>query len=502
MATIPFSVGGSFVPPLSISVKRTGDPTERFVSSTGASSGTITFNGDQGNYTYEIKVTDSTGCTVTQTSTLICCQEEREGDCVWWRASNASFVPFESHSAAQIGACTPSGSGSAGLLTNGLSVGSYLFRSSSETDCSTVSNGFYYFRSCDDPHNILNFTAEIVDGYIVSTQPINCCSATFELLESIVNCNSANYTVTISQTGGNLFGATAGVSLFYGWSTTNNSSTVTNWQSSNSFTVNSNNQIRYFFVKIFNEKQCYILAGESIRDCSISLDPCIVLLNSDNKGIYGYNIEDNTIVSLGSSSGVSTDIAMTNTKMWVYTDFSSIKVAEYDITLDPWSYSFVRNINVPFGTAGGAGLIAKDNNTLIMGANTIVEVDISSTPATFSTLFTLPAGSGSPYPGNVTGDFYYNSATSTFIIAYTNAAGNHIGQFSYSGTLLKNTTISFGDAYGLYAYNGFVYVIRGNGMVYKINSDFSITYVQTAPLSGFAIYGSAQSGACQNVYYS
>lgn len=70
MATIPFTLGGSNTPPLTFSVKRTGDATERFVSQ---AAGVITFTPVIGVLSsYTVRVTDAAGCNASSDFSLCC----------------------------------------------------------------------------------------------------------------------------------------------------------------------------------------------------------------------------------------------------------------------------------------------------------------------------------------------------------------------------------------------------------------------------------------------
>lgn len=134
---------------------------------------------------------------------------------------------------------------------------------------------------------------EIIDA---DTNPV--CNLQFELLESAIgNCEST-YTVTISKTSGN-----TPFFIRYGWSITNDVSTVNNWQLSNTFVVNSNNINRYFFVEYTINACTPIpkLAGFSQRNCNTcSLTTGLITYSCNNNSSSTYTV--NFLISGGTGN--------------------------------------------------------------------------------------------------------------------------------------------------------------------------------------------------------
>lgn len=218
---------------------------------------------------------------------------------------------------------------------------------------------------------------------------------------------------------------------------------------------------------------------------------CDIKFNLANGALYNYNFETNTATYL-TGTPLSPDVAMTDTKLWVFN--SSGVIYEYDITLSPWYIQYNRTITG--GQPSCAGICAKDNTTLIMGGSTIYEVDITNSVAVKTPLFTLPTGV-------VTGDIYYNPYTDVYIITYNSGATYYLGQFTSSGTLMNQTILSIGGLpLGLFVYNNELYISANNGGMYLVDSDtLSTTLVKSVSLPS-SIYGAAQPPACGYVTLS
>lgn len=87
-----------------------------------------------------------------------------------------------------------------------------------------------------------------------------CCFTSGDLSESSVNCLESTYQVTVNSFNG------CDTNVEYGYSTTNDINTVTNWGFNKTITVSSNNVTRYFFMKKNGCTSTYV--GSSIRNCT------------------------------------------------------------------------------------------------------------------------------------------------------------------------------------------------------------------------------------------
>jgi hypothetical protein len=251
---------------------------------------------------------------------------------------------------------------------------------------------------------------------------------------------------------------------------------------------------------LLQEDGSYIYQEDGTSKLIIGSIPCTVLMLDNSGGVSSYDYSTNTATYLTQSVGGS-DIAMTDTKMWVN---NGISLYEYGITLSPFSASFSRIIPLSASSANGAGLVAKDNNTLVIAGNKLAQIDITGATASYTTLFALPIVNG--YTGSVAGDMYYNPISDIYIATYNQYDGvnstGYVAEFDATGNILNRTALGFTDGYGVFSSGSNVYIVRGTNEVYQIDSSsFAVTYVQTLTLSGsYAVFGSAQSPACSTAY--
>jgi hypothetical protein len=227
----------------------------------------------------------------------------------------------------------------------------------------------------------------------------------------------------------------------------------------------------------------------------ILFETCNVIFNTSSGYLYEYNYTANTITQLTSGLVSSFDIAMTNTKLWLFS--STTLINEYNITLNPWSITFNRSITKSTN-ASGSGLVAKDNTHLVVGSvnGVVTELDITTNTAVETTLFTLPSN------GLVTGDIYYNSNSGNYFITYTLTGGTttyNIGEFLPNGTVVNSAQIGISTAFALFSTGNNLYVSDQSGNMYEVNlTTLELTFQKTAPTVVGFIYGGAQSPGCGN----
>jgi len=226
----------------------------------------------------------------------------------------------------------------------------------------------------------------------------------------------------------------------------------------------------------------------------IIFEVCNCILNLNNGEVYEYDVQSNTYTYLVQLDN-SDDIAMTNDKLWIY---SSTNIKEYDITLNPWTINFNRNISITTSVYG-PGLTAKNNSELIIGNKSIYLLDITSNVANETKLFDLPSYDGSDC--EVTGDIFYSATTNTFLITYQNNINKYIGHFMYDGTLLteQNITGISDYAYGIFYKNNTIYILDYFGDVFSVNpNSLSLTFVQKINFSteDVGIFGASQPISC------
>jgi len=234
----------------------------------------------------------------------------------------------------------------------------------------------------------------------------------------------------------------------------------------------------------------------TVTPTPINVQTCSLIFNSDNAGIYAYDSSTNTTTFLYNSGFVSSDIATTQTKLWIY--MSSIY--EYDITLSPWSITFNRTIDLSLGL--GAGLGAINNTTLIStdGGSDIITLDITTSAATSTVIGSLP-------PGRiVSGDILQTTTTPPKIIV-TNQGGDGyfltqyvvVGGLAVFETEVDITPYST-SAYGLYEDNSLLYFVDGySGQIFNVDLNSPYNISGTTGYTGYVVYGASQVPSCLNV---
>ena len=228
----------------------------------------------------------------------------------------------------------------------------------------------------------------------------------------------------------------------------------------------------------------------------IYVPTCSLIFNSIDAGIYAYDSSTNTSTFLYNSGFVSSDIATTQTKLWIY--LSSIY--EYDITLSPWSINFNRTIDLSVGL--GAGLGAINNTSLIStdGGSDIITLDITTSAASATVIGSLP-------PGRiVSGDILQTTTTPPKIIV-TNQGGDgyFLSQYVVVGGLAVfetevDITPYSTSAYGLYEDNSLLYFVDGyTGQIFNVDLNPPYNITGTTGYTGYVVYGASQVPSCLNV---
>lgn len=275
MAQITISGISGGTPPYTIKVYKVGDPTPVYTGTTSSTSFTATFS-QPINADYYATIENGV-CTAYQSSNqYLFCNCNKTSTSFYNIKAYSITNPFSSLLEARTQSCSVNTlNGKTCIIEPNYSVGSRVYTEPcSNTDCATLLQGFWLSRfhandfctngsqaippSCGDIIETDSF------GNIVQIIPLDCTSS-FELLESAIGNCDPTYTVTVSDTGlnSNYF------FIVYGWSTVDDYTTVTNWQASDTFTVDADNVTRYFFVQ-YAGKDCATLtakAGESTRNC-------------------------------------------------------------------------------------------------------------------------------------------------------------------------------------------------------------------------------------------
>jgi hypothetical protein len=234
------------------------------------------------------------------------------------------------------------------------------------------------------------------------------------------------------------------------------------------------------------------------------LQACSILYNRTKpRSLYVYNSTTNvsTLLDLDTSfiPFISPDIAHTVDKLWLY---NSSVIYEYSLTLNPYTSTFNRSINLPVGVTLGAGLGAIDNTTLISSntaTNQVIQISLLSTNTTnIQSLFALPAGR------RIFGDLIYTAFGKIIVTTSTNNAPYNfwISQYNLIGGtwVLEfdlDITTSATSPYGLAVVGNSLYIFSGtNFRQINTSAPYNITQVNNV---GVTIAGSSQISSCNLV---
>ena len=227
------------------------------------------------------------------------------------------------------------------------------------------------------------------------------------------------------------------------------------------------------------------------------LDTCDIIFNT-GAFILGYVFSTNVSTNITSyftptiSSG---DIAHTTTKLWIY---SNTIIKEYNITLCPFSASFSRNITLPSPIGNGLGVI--DNTTLVssnLSGGNIIEIDITTSTAVFTTKFPMPSGR------YISGDMVYTYSSPNKLICSYNGSGTnrYITQHDYTtGNIEVDVLVSptIANPWGMFMTSGDLYICNSNGAIYNfsLSSPYTLTFIQNA---SNAVGGASQPPECADI---
>ncbi len=225
---------------------------------------------------------------------------------------------------------------------------------------------------------------------------------------------------------------------------------------------------------------------------------CLVLIQQGSE-IYTFNPQTQSTPTLVFDTELSyaLDVAHTDNKMWV--SWGSNKITEYDITLSPFSATFNREITTPFFI--GSGLAVGDNNNLLYGTRYIsstqtkvVSLDITPNQSvTYTDLFSLVSGHG------VAGDIIKLSDNGGYILSTGGSSGQYILQYNIYGDLIFEKSLDGTDAsdvYGLYSYNGGVFLLTYSGELFEMDTESPYTVTSASTYSGMYFEGASQLFEC------
>lgn len=212
-----------------------------------------------------------------------------------------------------------------------------------------------------------------------------------------------------------------------------------------------------------------------------------------NGDIYDYEPSEGTCTYLFSTGMYSVDVANTDTKLWV--NGGSGMLREFNITLDPFTYSFSRDITVGASLGAGLTVYSADDITetyvLLAGISYIRKFTITPGGTSFTTLFSLGTNR------YVTGDIIYNASNNTYLVSNTQSSFSnsyYITEYDEYGTVISELTIPYSNIYGLFEYEGLRYAVRGTKEFYEITSG-GLIYVGIIPTI-IVVNGASQNVTC------
>ena len=234
-------------------------------------------------------------------------------------------------------------------------------------------------------------------------------------------------------------------------------------------------------------------------------EACELVLLVDSSSppqIYNYNHttnQTNLLFTATQNLGYSSDIAIGDNKIWVYTN---ILMQEYAIDPVTCVVTWIREIILPAEV--GNGLCYYGPGTLIGGsgwagtpqAGDVCYIDITSNNAIISSIVSPTAGD------YVEGDIIYLPGSNTFIASFYGPAGSRVGWYDLStGNWLNVTTPPGPHIWGLYCYNNNIYgTIATTKDIVPITMSFGVITVgstlQTIPNPPSHVWGAASDPDC------
>lgn len=219
----------------------------------------------------------------------------------------------------------------------------------------------------------------------------------------------------------------------------------------------------------------------------------IYFVVSPNK-IYLYDFESNVATELTNYYHLqSTDIAMTDNRMFIFDAYEPLYIREYFYDLRyPDVLNYSRRFNA--GMSGASGLYAFSNDLLIVGGaeQYIQVIDITTDPVTF--VHSIPI----PDSKRVSDIVYLKTSDKLITVAEKILSGGqeeqYIQMYDFStGILLKEVKHADITAYSLFFWRNKVYLSTIGGGIYEVNTTtLAKTHVKTKYLSG-AIYGACST---------
>lgn len=192
---------------------------------------------------------------------------------------------------------------------------------------------------------------------------------------------------------------------------------------------------------------------------------------------YSYDITGKGLTEIYRGLAAGYIASHTSTKLWGNSDFGNdgTQLYEYDITLDPFTYTFNRQIDLTLAYQEILSATTAASNTTIIGVNTnnvLYSFNITSTTAVKSTLHTFSLGTNVEITGlNLT------TSNKLIMVGKAEVLGSDVAmiwQINYSTfaveLALPIETINYSEILGIYSYSGSMYYLTDDDTTYKINT--------------------------------
>jgi hypothetical protein len=249
--------------------------------------------------------------------------------------------------------------------------------------------------------------------------------------------------------------------------------------------------------------QTMTLTPTSSPEAPIVVPLCSVIYNAGSN-VYYYDVTTNTKTLLNVPPApvfAGADISHTENHIWMS---SWNKINEWDITLSPFSATYIRQISLPYEIGPGLGAI---NDTTLIAVGNITEpkkvilLDITNDTAVPTYLFdTLPNRMTS-------GDIIYTTTDKVIITNHdttTPSDVEYVTQYNFStGEVEVDILISpfVSNPYGIFVDNDEFFIARSNGNIYHIDKNPPYTITLTGD-TDTQIAGASQLPNCINTNFN
>ena len=223
-----------------------------------------------------------------------------------------------------------------------------------------------------------------------------------------------------------------------------------------------------------------------------SIPICCGIMFSSGDNIYLLNNDGSlTILSVPTFTN-SYGIAFSSNKLWSI----DTNISEWNITTTPFSATFNRNITFPAGFTTSSG-ISSLSNTLLIAVDSsaspqeVVELDITTTTATMSTVFTLQVDRVA------LGNLLYTTSNKLLILNQdTITSEYYLTQYDYATNAIDlDILLDISVPTSIFECNCSIYISDDANNIYVIDSAPSYTLIPVNTL-GVIPSSAAQSNAC------